>query len=416
MLRRMSQQPAAYLRKSKINSDRHLSWEVQESEIRALADKHGDNAKLLLFSDWGRSGRGDKLRHRKEYARLLEMIGAGKVSAVYGYSMSRLARSLVDYVRLAELCRDHGVPIRLAKEGELDYTTPHGRLLVNLLASVAQAEADWAKERAVDTIAVRVARGDYIGKPAWGYRVVDGRLERAPGEDPELVIAAYREAGSLIGAARVLNGQGIAPRGGALWSENGVRAVLGRDAPPDVAAMVARTTQGAKAVVHAPLARLLRCPCGTLLTPQVSGRRYVSYFCSRGYRDPGHPRPYNVSEAKVLPWVRAEAARLRTPERVTLGEQNATKRAELTAQRERLGWALTDGLLNREDAAKRAAEIEAEMEHLDVAEEIIEVPTIDWTWEPAAVNGVLRTLWEHVELDANMQPVRAMWRVPEWRA
>jgi DNA invertase Pin-like site-specific DNA recombinase len=412
----MNQQPAAYLRKSKINSDRHLSWEVQESEIRVLAGKHSDDANLLVFSDWGRSGRGDKLRHRKEYARLLEMIGAGKVSALYGYSMSRLSRSLVDYVRLAELCRDQGVPIRLAKEGELDYTTPHGRLLVNLLASVAQAEADWAKERATDTIAVRVARGDYIGKPAWGYRVVDGRLERAPGEDPEMVIAAYREAGSLIGAARVLNGQGIAPRGGALWSENGVRAVLGRDAPPDVAAMVARTTQGSKAVVHAALARLLRCPCGTLLTPQASGRRYVNYFCSRGYRDPGHPRPYSVSEAKVLPWVQAEAERLRTPERVTLGEQNAAKRAALIGQRERLGWALTDGLLDREAAAKRSADIEAELEHLDDTEAVIEVPKIDWSWPPAALNTALRAVWEHVQLDANMQPTRAEWRVPEWRA
>jgi DNA invertase Pin-like site-specific DNA recombinase len=411
----MNQQPAAYLRKSRVNSDRHLSWEVQESEIRALAGKHGD-ADLMLFSDWGRSGRGEKLRHRKEYARLLEMIGAGKVSAVYGYSMSRLSRSLVDYVRLAELCRDHVVPIRLAKEGELDYTTPHGRLLVNLLASVAQAEADWAKERAVDTIAVRVARGDYIGKPAWGYRVVEGRLERAPGEDPELVIAAYRAAGSLIGAARVLNGQGILPRGGALWSENGVRAVLGRDAPPEVAAMVARTSQGSKAIVHATLARLLRCPCGTLLTPQkANGRRYMNYFCSRGYRDPDHPRPYSVSEAKVLQWVQAEAARLRTPERVTLGSQNAERRAELAGQRERLGLDVVAGLLGAEKVGAMAAELDAELELLDDQEQIVDIPKIDWSWPPSELNQVLRALLKYVELDADMRPIRAAWRVPEWR-
>jgi hypothetical protein len=123
-----------------------------------------------------------------------------------------------------------------------------------------------------------------------------------------------------------------------------------------------------------------------------------------------------VSEASILAWARVEAARLRTPERVRLADENRDRRTELAGQRERLGWAVTDGLLDREQAQLKAAEIGAEMERLADQEQVVDIPTLDWSWEPAELNAVLRSLWERVELDANLRPVRAEWRVPEWRA
>ncbi len=53
---------------------------------------------------------------------------------------------------LADLCAEHNVPIRLGKEGDLDFTNPYGRFQLNLLGAVAQMEADLAEERAKDTI------------------------------------------------------------------------------------------------------------------------------------------------------------------------------------------------------------------------------------------------------------------------
>ena len=84
--------------------------------MRELAAQHGDGD-LLLLSDWGRSGRGDRTHRRAEYLRLKEMVADGQVSSIYSYSLSRLARSLSEYHALAELCQDQGVPIRLCKEG-----------------------------------------------------------------------------------------------------------------------------------------------------------------------------------------------------------------------------------------------------------------------------------------------------------
>src|SRR6202142_3081232 len=54
---RAMKHPVASLRKSKVTSDRHVSWDVQEGEIRAMATRAGDAESLIFLSDWGRSGR-----------------------------------------------------------------------------------------------------------------------------------------------------------------------------------------------------------------------------------------------------------------------------------------------------------------------------------------------------------------------
>jgi DNA invertase Pin-like site-specific DNA recombinase len=408
----MSRQPVAYLRKSRISSDHHLSWEMQETDIRALAERHGANGNLVILFDWGKSGREGKLRLRKGYAELLNMVAADQVSALFGYSMSRLSRSLGDYVKLAELCRDHGVPIHLAKEGTLDYSTASGRLLVNLLASVAQAEADWGSERATDAMRVRQSRGEHIGQVGYGYRLNDGKVERNPAEPVDVVIEAFKEAGSYSAAARELNDAGVKGRG-RLWSMTGVRAVVRREAPELVRH---GGKPGVRTILHHRFAQLVRCHCGTTLTPIRNAKGYVSYMCWSGYRDPRHRRPYMVSEGKVRPWIEAEAARLRIPfDTVTLGTQNAARRAELIEQRELVGLAMIRKMVSLEAATAEQAAIDAELERLDDAEQVVEIPAIDWDAEPAELNRVLRAVFEFIQLGSDMAPTEARWRVPEWR-
>src|SRR5262245_40417933 len=138
----------AYLRKSRVTSDRHVSWEVQEAEVRSLAARHGD-PDVEIMSDWNRSGR--KTKTRPEYVKLRAMIAAGEVSAVYSYSLSRLGRSLSELSSLIEECVAQGTAVRLVVDA-IDTSTASGRLLTNVLSSVAQFEAEVAQERAKDTI------------------------------------------------------------------------------------------------------------------------------------------------------------------------------------------------------------------------------------------------------------------------
>ena len=309
-------QAVAYLRKSKVTSDRHVSWEVQEAQVRELASRHG-HSDLQLLSDWGRSGRGDKTRLRAGYAHLKEVIAEGGIDALYSYSLSRLARSLSEYHTLVELCRDKGVVIRLCKEGEFDYGSASGRLIVNILASVAQMEAELAQERARDTVALRRSRGDHIGRPPYGFRVVDGEIKENPEQPVAPVLDAYREAGSFHGAARLLNASDLRSRHGGLWNDTAVRAIVRRTASEDLAPSVRATKPGTKGRGTQLLFQLLHCHCGATMTPTQDRVRdygpYISYACWRARHDASHPRPHKVSERRLLPWVMEEASRLGRP-------------------------------------------------------------------------------------------------------
>src|SRR5215210_2867264 len=129
----------AYLRKSRVTTDRTVSWAVQEAAVRALATEDG-HADVVILSDWNRSGR--KTDGRPGYRRLVDMIESGEATAVYSYSLARLSRSLAEFTRLVELATDHGIPVRLHVERHLDISTATGRLIVNILGAVAQMEAE----------------------------------------------------------------------------------------------------------------------------------------------------------------------------------------------------------------------------------------------------------------------------------
>ena len=69
---------------------------------------------------------------------------------------------------------------------------------------------------------------------------------------------------------------------------------------------------------------LLKCHCGSLMTPQ-QGSRSLGYVCPQGHHDARHPRPVVVSERKLLPWIKEEADRLRVPDDLTAGRPGALR-------------------------------------------------------------------------------------------
>ncbi len=398
--------PVAYLRKSRVTTESTLSWQVQEEKVRELAAQHGDADDLLLLSDWNRSGR-KGVNGRPGYHQLVTMIEQGQVSALYSYSLSRLSRSLSDFSRLVELCVERQVPIRLSADQSYDFKSPSGRFAINVLASAAQMEAEVAQERAKETVAARRARGDRIGQPSYGEKA---------GEDVAAVLEAYRAAGSVIGAARLLNVRGVPTRGGRPWSTTPVRELLIRHK-----AMPWRSRPGQKAAAPFILFRLVRCHCGRQMTGaryrNGSDPAYTVYRCIGGRTDVTHIRQ-SVSERKLLPWVMAEAARFRIPaDQVEMREQDEGRRLEMEARRGRVIQNFEDGLIDKGERDAKLLKIGDELARLDTTDRIVDVPAaIDWTWPPRTINLVLQALWDDVQLDLDMRPVSAAWHVHEWRS
>lgn len=404
--------PAAYLRRSSISADSpgDASREAQLAAVRSMCGPD-----VTVYTDWGISG---QKADRPEYLRLKADIAAGRVGSLCAYSLSRLGRSARELLTLVDLCAAHGVTIRTSVES-LDTSTAMGKAMLTVMAAFAQLEADVARERQASALEARRARGDDLSAP-YGWRLerqADGAMRRVRNDaiDLSALVGAFREAGSVLGACRLLEQRGVpAPRGGTRWATSALTRILEREAPD---LLPRRTSTGMRTPTSAILAQLLRCPapgCGVMLTPNA---KRGQYYCRLGPRDTAtHPR-YTVTERLILPWVKAEAARLRVP--YGEGELDGIG-ARRDAIAERLGRAnelYIEGAIDRAklDAAKaRAARDTAALE---ATEALVTIPeALDWSWAPARINEVLRSMWRHVELDAGMTPVRAEWVLPGWRA
>lgn len=423
--------PVAYLRRSYVDqhSPGDISLDAQRASVAALAARDGHNGDVVEYSDWGISADVAKAAKRTAYTRLLADMEAGAVSAVYAFDVDRLYRDPRDLIRLQDAAQRHRVRI-VTTSGELaigDGDDPSAEAFAFMGSVFGRMELSKIKKRNRAARDARLARGDTLGRPPYGYKLhrdEKGRVThvRDPQQPLERVLDAFAEAGSFNGAARLLNERKVPSPRGRRWAGVVVNRIVRRERP----GLVPRRRSEPRVAPRGThrFSRLLRCSCGRILTPRVNytvtryGRYgpYIGYQCYAGRHDPAHPRPYMVNEAAIIEWAKPEAARLRTPDAVRLAEHNAERRRELEEQRKRLGWAVADGLLERDEARERAAAITAELAQLADQEAAVEIPAVDWDWPATELNGVLRALWEYIELDEAMRPVRAEWTVPHWRA
>ena len=101
-------------------------------------------------------------RDRPELAAMLDQLRPGDVVVVAKYD--RLARSLRDLLDLVETIKDHGAGFRSLAE-DIDTTTPAGRLVFHVFASIAQFERERIAERTKEGLQAAKARGRIGGRP-----------------------------------------------------------------------------------------------------------------------------------------------------------------------------------------------------------------------------------------------------------
>ncbi|KNG91820.1 recombinase family protein [Pseudaestuariivita atlantica] len=101
-------------------------------------------------------------RARPELDRMLEQLRDGDVVTVTKYD--RLARSLKDLLEIVEVIRERGAGFRSLAE-DIDTTTPAGRLVFHVFASIAQFERERISERTREGLASARKRGRIGGRP-----------------------------------------------------------------------------------------------------------------------------------------------------------------------------------------------------------------------------------------------------------
>ena len=101
-------------------------------------------------------------RARPELDKMLDQLRDGDVVTVTKYD--RLARSLKDLLEIVEAIRERGAGFRSLAE-DIDTTTPAGRLVFHVFASIAQFERERISERTREGLASARKRGRIGGRP-----------------------------------------------------------------------------------------------------------------------------------------------------------------------------------------------------------------------------------------------------------
>jgi len=115
-----------------------------------------------IFADMAVSGARGAM-DRPAFAALVSKVERGDTVVVY--SLSRLGRSTVDVLETLRGLEVRGVAFRSVTES-IDTATPMGRMVLTILAAMAQMEREQTAERSKAGVAAARARGAKIGRPS----------------------------------------------------------------------------------------------------------------------------------------------------------------------------------------------------------------------------------------------------------
>jgi DNA invertase Pin-like site-specific DNA recombinase len=112
---------------------------------------------------------------RPGWEKLMQDLRAGHVTKIVIWRLDRLGRTTAGLVNLLDELRQYKVSLVSLRDGTLDPSTPTGRLIYTILASVAQFETEIRKERQM--AGIDAARKRHGGKCPWGGSKPGRRLK-----------------------------------------------------------------------------------------------------------------------------------------------------------------------------------------------------------------------------------------------
>lgn len=95
------------------------------------------------------------------------------------------------------------------RRGVVDTSTASGRMMAGILAQVAEFEAEVARERILRSFETRRKKAIAEGRDPVDAVRSSPRYGEKEGDDPDAVLAAYRETGSFSKTARLPNERAI---------------------------------------------------------------------------------------------------------------------------------------------------------------------------------------------------------------
>ena len=205
-------------------ADAGVSLEAQEAKVRAYAALY-DLDLVDVVVDAGASA---KTLDRPGLSRVLAMLKSGKADAVVVMKLDRLTRSVADLGHLVD--RYFQKAALLSVSEQIDTRTAGGRLVLNVLASVAQWEREAIGERTSVAMQHKASKGERVGAVPYGFALADDGVALVEVDAEQAVIREariLREAGlSLRAVSAELARRGFATRSGRTFNAEQVRRMV----------------------------------------------------------------------------------------------------------------------------------------------------------------------------------------------
>lgn len=141
--------------------DKDQDPETQLYRLRQVVAQHPD---WRVVGEYVDTARATDLAHRTAWRRLLDDAARRRFDAVLVFKLDRAFRSVKHLHDTLAVWEPLGIGLLSAQEG-FDTTTALGRLLLNLLASLAEFELELIRERVTAGMARAKAQGKSIGRP-----------------------------------------------------------------------------------------------------------------------------------------------------------------------------------------------------------------------------------------------------------
>lgn len=133
---------------------------MQTRELREYCDRR----QWIVAGEFTDTGISGAKEHRPALDRLLSLCRKRSVDAVVVYRYDRFARSLRHLVNALEDFRALGIEFVSLHEG-VDTSTPNGRLVFGIFASIAEFERELIRDRVRSGLAAVKAKGRRLGRP-----------------------------------------------------------------------------------------------------------------------------------------------------------------------------------------------------------------------------------------------------------
>lgn len=177
------------------------------------------------YVDEGISGK--DIKGRPAMQRMILDVEKDKFQAVLVWKISPLSRNMLDTLVLLDKFEEYDVKF-ISYSENFDTSSPIGKLVVQLMASIAEMERNTLSENVKLGMTQRAKEGNWNGGIVFGYDSVEKELIVNPkeAETVQLIFTIYADGKGLKAIANHLNKAGYRTKHGKLFSINGIATIL----------------------------------------------------------------------------------------------------------------------------------------------------------------------------------------------